>query len=89
MAPFFVTSVKNTLYAENEIVRRVFIQFLLKIKKVDSQSENTKRIRFAQILDLNDSACALAVSYNFILFNYMYIKKKIYIYKVWLEYNDD
>ncbi|XP_050543998.1 condensin-2 complex subunit G2-like [Daktulosphaira vitifoliae] len=58
--PAFIVKLKKTLYDENEKVRRAFIYFLLKIKKVDSIPENTNKINFAQIVNLNDIASALA-----------------------------
>lgn len=62
MAPFFMTLLKNALHDENQIVRQAFILFLLKVKKVDSQSENRIKINYTKIVDLNDIASALAVS---------------------------
>jgi len=59
--PFLITTMKNSLNDENERVRRAFIHFLLKIKKVDSQEENNP-INFAKIVNLQDIASALAVS---------------------------
>lgn len=66
--PFFMTKMKNTLNDDNEKVRRAFIHFLLKVKKIDSQLENTDKISFAKIVNLRDTASALAVSYD-IIFN--------------------
>lgn len=61
-SPSFRVKLKKTLYDENEKVRRAFINFLLKIKKIDNKSETTDKINFAQIVNLRDTASALAVS---------------------------
>lgn len=62
MTPFIMTLLKNALHDENQTVRHAFILFLLKVKKVDSQSEHRNKINYAKIVDLSDIACALAVS---------------------------
>jgi len=64
--PFLITKMKNTFSDENEKVRRSFIHFLLKIKKIDTQSDTKDKINFTKIVDLRDIAFALAVSKNII-----------------------
>uniref|UniRef100_A0A2H8TZZ4 Condensin-2 complex subunit G2 n=1 Tax=Melanaphis sacchari TaxID=742174 RepID=A0A2H8TZZ4_9HEMI len=58
--PFLITKMKNTFHDENEKVRRAFIHLLLKIKKIDSQSDTKDKINFTKIVDLRDIASALA-----------------------------
>ncbi|XP_050420549.1 condensin-2 complex subunit G2-like [Adelges cooleyi] len=58
--PTFMAKLKKVLYDINEKVRRAFIYFLLKIKKIDSIPENKNKINFAHIVNLNDIAKALA-----------------------------
>lgn len=60
--PYMIAAMKPSLNDENERVRRAFIHFLSKIKKVDSQIENDDKINFAKIVNLEDIASALAVS---------------------------
>lgn len=60
--PSFVAKMKKILNDENEKVRRAFLHFLLKVKKVDSKPENINKINFTHIVNLNDVANALAVS---------------------------
>ncbi|XP_050529448.1 uncharacterized protein LOC126899015 isoform X2 [Daktulosphaira vitifoliae] len=57
--PVFKTKLKKVLNDENEKVRRAFIHFLLKVKKVDSIPENENKINFASIVNLSDIARAL------------------------------
>lgn len=66
--PFLITKLKNTFNDENEKVRRAFIHFLLKIKKVDSQSDTSEKINFTKIVDLRNIASALAVSINILCY---------------------
>lgn len=77
--PLFISIMKNSINDDNEKVRRAFIHFLLKIKKIDNQLEHVNKINFAKIVNLQDTASALAVSYNifnfkFIYFNSNYLK---------------
>lgn len=58
--PFLIAKMKHTLNDENEKVRRAFIHFLLKIKKIDSQYDADDKINFTKIVDLRDIAFALA-----------------------------
>lgn len=60
--PLIRDKMKNTLNDENEKVRRAFIHFLLKVKKVDSQTQSEDKINFATIVNLSNTAAALAVS---------------------------
>jgi len=60
--PSLLAKMKNTLNDDNEKVRRAFIHFLLKIKKLDNQNTTTDKINFAEIVNLNDTAKALSVS---------------------------
>lgn len=64
--PFLITKMKHTLNDENEKVRRSFIHFLLKIKKIDTHADVMDKINFTKIVDLRDIAFALAVSKNII-----------------------
>jgi len=65
--PFLITKMKKTFDDENEKLRRAFIHFLLKIKKIDTQSDTKDKINFTKIVDLRDIAFALSVSKNIIL----------------------
>ncbi|KAL4131307.1 hypothetical protein QTP88_008640 [Uroleucon formosanum] len=58
--PFLIAKMKNTLIDENEKVRRSFIHFLLKIKKIDSHTDTKDKINFTKIVDLRDIAFSLA-----------------------------
>lgn len=60
--PLIRDKLKNTLNDENEKVRRAFIHFLLKVKKVDSETQSENKINFATIVNLKSIAAALAVS---------------------------
>lgn len=53
--------IKITLRDENEKVRRAIIQFLLKVKKVDTEPKS-KPINYVTIISLSEIASALAVS---------------------------
>lgn len=65
--PFLIAKMKKTLNDENEKVRRAFIHFLLKIKKIDTNLDTNDHINFSSIVNLNDIAYALAVSRNIII----------------------
>lgn len=60
--PLFMVKMKSSMNDDNEKVRRAFIHFLLKIKKIDNQLDNENKINFAKITNLQDTASALAVS---------------------------
>lgn len=59
--PVLANKINSTLRDENEKVRRALIQFLLKVKKVDSQP-GANPINYVKIVSLKDIAKALAVS---------------------------
>jgi len=60
--PSIIATMKQSLNDENERVRRAFIHFLFKIKKVSSQLDDDDKITYVQIVNLQDIANALAVS---------------------------
>lgn len=64
--PILLGKMKTTLNDDNEKVRRAFIHFLLKIKKLDSQNTTNDTINFAKIVNLQDIAMILAVSHHII-----------------------
>lgn len=76
-----IAEMKKTLNDENERVRRAFIHFLLKIKNIDSEITGDK-INFAKIVNLSDTAKALAVS-QYMYFNFKSkFTKYYYTYKL-------
>lgn len=72
--PFLLNKMKTTLNDDNEKVRRAFIHFLLKIKKLDSQNTTNDTINFAKIVNLENIAMILSVSHYIIYI----IKSNIY-----------